>query len=594
MPVLKRVVFVTAILAASVALSVAAEAQGGRGGQRGGRGAAARDNARTVPAGTGVIAGRVLAAETARPIRRARVVVSGGGQPRATSTDEQGKYKITGLPAGNYRVTATKTGFVDGTFGQRRALPAGTPIELADNQQIADADVRLARGGVITGHVFDEDGEPLSRAIVTVLRTQYVRGEKQLAPAGTADQTDDRGQFRIFGLPPGDYVVSATAGGMERLISQVAQLVVPGAASEQTTDNSGYAPTYFPGVIAASEAGRVKLAASQEIGGIDFSIQVVPFATVRGVVAGGTGTVLLVSDASVAGGGGRGGGGRGGLEAIRGALLGGPSLRTETQADGSFTIRNVTPGKYTIVARVDGGSGDPKMAIQSLTVTGEEMLVMLTPVSGVDVSGTITLEASASTVPKSLSGFRVNLVPMDSAAATGRGGRPVDPGENGHFTLRGVFPGRFAIRAVAPGGWMMKTVYLDGRDVTDQPVEIKGEGISGLNVIFTDRIASLSGLVRDRAGTPVEGATIIAFPQDEALWQPQSRHIVTARAGKTGAYRIAALPAGDYFVVAVDDVEQGEWFDPAFLEQIRGDAVRLTVADGEQRTQDLKAPVSSS
>ena len=139
----------------------------------------------------------------------------------------------------------------------------------------------------------------------------------------------------------------------------------------------------------------------------------------------------------------------------------------------------------------------------------------------------------------------------------------------------------------------MKAVYLDGRDVTDQPVEIKGEGISGLNVIFTDRIASLSGLVRDRTGTPVEGATIIAFPQDEALWQPQSRRIVTARASKTGAYRIAALPAGDYFVVAVDDVEQGEWFDPEFLEQIRGAAVRLTVADGEQRTQDLKPPASS-
>ena len=206
---------------------------------------------------------------------------------------------------------------------------------------------------------------------------------------------------------------------MERLISQVAQLVVPGAVSEQTTDNSGYAPTYFPGVIAASEAGRVKLAPSQEIGGIDFSIQVVPFATVRGLVAGGTGTVMLVSDASVAAAGGRGGGGRGGLEAIRGALLGGPNLRTETQADGSFTIRNVTPGKYTIIARVDGGSGDPKMAIQSLTVAGEEMTVMLSPVSGVDVSGTITLEASASNVPKGLSGFRVNLAPADSAAAGG-------------------------------------------------------------------------------------------------------------------------------------------------------------------------------
>lgn len=592
---MRRFISITAVLAVSVAISASAWAQGGRGGQRGGRGGAApRDNARIAPTGTGVIAGRVLAADTGRPIKRARVVVTGGGRPHATTTDEQGRYKIAGLPAGNYSITATKTGFVDGVFGQRRALRAGTPIALADNQQVSDADVKLARGGVITGHVFDEDGEPLSRAFVTVLRSQYVRGEKQLTPAG-ADQSDDRGQFRVFGLPPGDYFVSATAGGLERIITQFAQLVAPGAAPEQTTDSTGYAPTYYPGVITSSDAGRLKLAASQELGGVDFSIQVVPLATVRGVVAGGTGMVVLVADTGIAGAGpGRGGAGRGGLGgAIGGALLGGQNLRTPTQADGSFAIPNVTPGKYTIIARVDGGSGDPKMAIQSLVVTGEEVMVALTPASGVDLSGTITLEGGTTSVPKTFAGFRVNLAALDSTAAVGRAGRPGEPGENGRFTMNGVFPGRYAIRANAPRGWMMQTVYLDGRDVTDQPVEVKGEGISGLNVIFTDRIASLGGFVRDRQSAAVEGLTVIAFPQDERLWQPQSRQIVTARTDKTGAYRINMLPAGDYLVVAVDEVEPGEWFDPAFLEQIKDAATKLTVGDGEQRTQDLKAPASS-
>lgn len=588
MTLLERTCVTLAIVAVGTALALPAEAQGGRGG------AAPRDNARPVPTGTGVIAGRVLAADTGRPIRRARVVIAGGGRPRATATDEQGRFRLMDLPAGNYRITVSKTGFVDGAFGQRRTLRDGTPITLADNQQVTDADVKLARGGVITGHVFDEDGEPLSRAVVTVLRSQYVRGEKQLTPAGTADQTDDRGQFRIYGLPPGEYFVSATAGGLERIITQFAQLVAPGAAPEQTADTTGYAPTYYPGVIASSDAGRLKLAASQELGGIDFSIQVVPFATVRGVVAGGTGTVILVSDTGIAGAGGRGGGrGRGGLGALGGALLGGQNLRTQTQPDGTFMIPNVTPGKYTIVARVDPGTGDAKMAVQSLVVTGEEVTVALTPVSGIDVSGTITLEAGASSVPKTFTGFRVNLGPLDSAAAGGRGGRPADTGPGGQFRIGSVFPGPYAIRATAPRGWMMKAVYLDGRDVTDQAIEIKGDTISGLNVIFTDKIASLGGFVRDRKSTPVEGLTVIAFPQDDKLWQPQSRRIVTARTDKTGAYRFDMLPAGDYFVVAVDDVEQGEWFDPAFLEQVKDAAVKLTIGDGEQHTQDLKAPSSS-
>ena len=154
--------------------------------------------------------GQGAAADTGRPVKRARVVVAGGGRPRAATTDEQGRFRVTALPAGTYSITATKTGFVDGAFGQRRAVRTGTPVELTDGQQRADVDLKLMRGGVVTGRVLDEDGEPLARAMVTVLRQQYVRGEKQLTPAGT-DQSDDRGQFRVFGLPPGDYFVSATA-----------------------------------------------------------------------------------------------------------------------------------------------------------------------------------------------------------------------------------------------------------------------------------------------------------------------------------------------------------------------------------------------
>lgn len=576
-------------IAIVLGLSLPADAQGGRGGQRGGRGAAPRDNARVAPTGTGVIAGRVLAADGSRPVKRARVVLSGGGRPAATTTDELGRYRIAGLRAGTYRLTVTKTGFIDTAFGQRRALRDGLPIELADNQQIADADVKLARGGVITGHVFDEDGEPLSRAIVSVLRSQYVRGEKQLTPAGTPDQTDDRGQFRIYGLPPGDYFVSATAGGLERAITQITQVAAAGSG-EQTSDRSGYAPTYYPGVISPGEAGRLKLASAQELGGVDFSIQIVPFATVRGVVAGGSGTVLLLPGSLVVGGGRGGRGGAAGMAGlVGGVLLGGQTLRTQTQPDGTFTIQNVTPGKYTIMASIDAG-GDAKMAIQPLLVAGEEVTVALTPASGVNVSGTITLEAGTLPVPVSFAGFRVALTPLDSGGARGFGLRPAQPQPNGRFALDGVFPGRYVVRAVAPRGWMMKAVYLDGRDVTDDVVDIKADALAGLNVIFTDKIASLSGTVRDRKSAPVDGLTVIAFPQDEGRWQAQSRHIVTARSDKTGAYRLNMLPAGDYFVVAVDDVEQGEWFDPLFLEQVREAAVRITIGEGAQRTQDLKTP----
>jgi hypothetical protein len=115
--------------------------QGGGPGRR--AGAPQRDVA--APQGTGVIGGKVVAADSGRPLKRARVVVAGGGRPHAASTDEQGRYRVTGLPPGSYTVTAAKSGFVDGAFGQRRSLRAGAPVELADGQQATSVDLKLAR-----------------------------------------------------------------------------------------------------------------------------------------------------------------------------------------------------------------------------------------------------------------------------------------------------------------------------------------------------------------------------------------------------------------------------------------------------------------
>jgi len=532
-----------------------------------------------------VIAGRVVAADTGRALRHARVVAGGGGRPHAASTDEQGRYRITGLTAGSYIVSAAKSGFVDGAFGQRRSSGTGTPVELADAQQAANIDIKLARGGIVTGHVLDEEGEPLARAVVTVLRQQYVRGQKQLTPAGT-DQTDDRGQYRVFGLPPGDYFVSANAGGVEQGVRQI----LGDFGGAQQPESSGYAPTYYAGVTSAADAARVKLAAAQEVTGIDFPIQVVPFATVKGVVVGGSATVMLLSDEAgagdLAGLAGRGGGGRGGF----GPLLGG-GLRAVTRPDGSFSIPNVAPGKYTIIARGDAGPNGPsRTAMQPLVVAGEEVNVALNPSPGVQLGGTITFEAAGSPPASGFSGFRVMPVPLGAVAALpgGRGARPGDITQNGQFTITDVTPGLYSIRASAPRGWAMKAVFLDGREVTDSPIEVKSENVTGLNVIFTDRISSLSGNVRDARGTPIGDVTVIAFPADDRLWMPQSRQILSARTDQAGAYRLASIPAGDYLVIALDDVEPGEWFDPAFLDQIRGRATKVKIEEGEQRTEDLK------
>ena len=219
-------------------------------------------------------------------------------------------------------------------------------MSLTDGQQLANVDMKLPRGGVITGRVADEDGESLARAIVSVVRYQYLRGERQLMPAGI-DQTDDRGQYRIFGLAPGDYYVTATAGGMaEQIMRSVLEATPP---TGDPAENVGYAPTYYPGVLNPSDATRLKVVSGQEVASIDFQVQLVPLATVRGVVSGANAMVMLVPEGGTVGGGagggrGGGGGGRGALaELASGFLRGNQGLRATTQTDGTFVIRNVPP-----------------------------------------------------------------------------------------------------------------------------------------------------------------------------------------------------------------------------------------------------------
>src|SRR5258708_16611318 len=251
------------------------------------------------------------------------------------------------------------------------------PVTIADAQAAANTDLRLIRGGVITGAVLEEDGEPLVRALVSVQRYQYVQGQRQLTPAG-ADQTDDGGQYRVFGLPPGDYYVSVRAAGLGQGGGRgfqpvpagiapaggrggppgggVAAFAVPGTAAEP--ESTGYAPTYYPGVVSAPEAGKVNVAPGQEVGGIDFQNQLVPLATVGGIVAGADDVVpvmLVPQDAS----GTRPAGGQG------------PSGRT--QADGTLAISNVPPGRYLAVARSGGRNNDSRSAVQSIVVNGQNL-----------------------------------------------------------------------------------------------------------------------------------------------------------------------------------------------------------------------------
>ena len=159
-----------------------------------------------------MISGRVVDGRTGQALHRARVVATAreaGGRRHTLQTDQSGQFVLSDLAPGRYTVTVSKPGYITLAYGQRRPRQPSNPVvEVAAGQHLQNLDLVLPAGSVITGQVVDENGEALALATVRVLRYVYQQGQQQLVPAGS-DRTDDRGQYRVFWLEPGDYLVSA-------------------------------------------------------------------------------------------------------------------------------------------------------------------------------------------------------------------------------------------------------------------------------------------------------------------------------------------------------------------------------------------------
>src|SRR6185295_12760576 len=406
------------VFVAALAVTAAAQQTGSRPGQITGQQPARDTPAQTKdvpPPPAGRIAGRVLAADNGRPVKRARVFASAaelaGG--RGMLTDETGTFDLTELPAGRYTLTVSKSGFVSLSYGQRRPLQAGTPLQLADGQQLKGIQFQLPRGSVIAGHVFDQDGDAMPGVMVRVMRYQYQQGERRLTPAGTA-QTDDKGQYRIWGLLPGDYYVNAVArggnmggpfggpGGPGGFAGRAGGRgpggggtigALPNAGTDQ--DQVNYAPTYYPGVPSVNEAKAITVGLSQEVLDISFGMQLVRMSRLSGHISNPDGTpvtsgnVNLMSEAT----------------AGRGNQIG-TNIGGRIQWDGAFAINNVPPGRYILRARGDD-SETPQFAAQPVSLNGDDVTDFSVILSaGATVSGSITFLPGQSAVPD-LTQFRI-------------------------------------------------------------------------------------------------------------------------------------------------------------------------------------------
>jgi hypothetical protein len=560
-----------------------------------------RDAAPGPRTGTASVRGRVTDTD-GTPVRRAQVQVMSPatGGPRTTTTDAEGNYVVTGLPAGTYTASASKTGLVSGQFGQRRPGEPGTPVSLSDGQARTRVDIVLRRGGVIAVRVTDEFGDPIAGAQVQVQRYQYGPNGRQLVMSGMSGpgMTDDLGQVRIYGLAPGEYIVGASVRTFN-----IASL----SGADDRSD--GYPSTYFPGTANPAEAQSVTVEAGQEAHA-QFGLIATRLVRVSGRVVDSQGRPAAGAQLSLATPSG------GGFSTVGAG---------QVQPDGNFTLVRVPPGDHVLrvtsrgtgAAGVFTGSAAGDVVIGTLAGGAVSGLPNSTPgadaesatvaisTSGDDISGLNITTSRPGTIsgqlvfqgtsPRPPAGqARVSIQPLDPSMAIFNA-VPAGPA-NGQVAADGTFQlramaGKVLFRAAA-GTWTLKAITHKGVDVTDEPFDLSGgEDVDGLRIVMTDQTTEVRSMISDDGGKPADGFALVVLPQSGEGVQAQ-RFTRVMRLGSGGQSDLRGLPPGRYVAMAFSTLEPNAEWNPRVRERVRADGDRFSLTDGQKLTLNLRLAVN--
>ena len=547
--------------------------------------------ARELASNTGSIDGRVVAEATGAPIRRVEVTATNdAGDSRRTLTGGDGRYRIGDLPPGRYRIACARAGFVPRDLGQRGPFTSGREVEVGEGEAVRGIDVRLTPGAAIVGRIVDETGEPVGRALVEAVRWGYLRGQRVLqAVPGASATTDDLGRYRLHSLPTGSVLLRASTN-------------YRGAAAVE--DDGGlvvfHVPAYYPGTFDVARAQVLALEAGQVTSAGDFALGASPGTRLTGRVVRSSGSPPQAGEITL-------------LQFADQAYdrpVGGPDI-ARLGKDGAFEIAGVAPGQYLLqvqtselVERPDGRGGvfretrGFEVALAPVTVTGARAEpVRIVTSSGGSARGRIVFDNGATPRfgPNSVSVTAppIGLPQSRSLPAGGRGGVRSD----WTFEITGLLGPR-VFRATEPVGWTLKAVSLNGRDITDTPIEFKGtEALAGLEVVLSNATTEVTGRVVNEDGKPAADYAVVVFPDDPEKWKtlvlpaqpgPASRVVKVGRPDQRGQFRIAGLPAGRYLAAAVPSIEDGAWNVIDVLTRLRPLATSVTLADGDRKPLELK------
>ena len=539
---------------------------------------------RTIPGDRGVITGQVVEAGTGRPIAGARVEARGPSDQVYVTTDDDGRYETRPLAPGGYAISVTAPGhavaFYDGRAGSMSgqssmnvegrisAQPGGgaqritmtgkveirksITVDVGPGVLVSDIDLAMEPIVELSGRILDDQGRGLAGAHIQLVAAAAT--PLGTLPRGGFARSESDGVFRVT-APPGDYAVRAYIGTNVRP-SREADLA--------------YVATFYPGVRSQDAATLIRLSAGTNQYDVDFGLLSDRTVRVSGTVVDPAGHDL--EDVSVS------------LQPLP-SSAGDTSVELRLNAEGEFDARDVVPGTYVVNVTDPRRPERWRVPRPSIEIAED--------ITGLDIRAVTPASITGRVVRDPRSTGRLNLT-QTVISFTNRG-----PGhgmsmsafnmeEDGSFHGE-VPPGSLTVMIMGPPSWIPRSIRLDGVDVFGYPLEVTS-GAHEIEVVVTDRLGSVSGLVVDRRGAPLAGFDVVLFPQDETRWFALSPLIKQTRSHQNGQFEMPLVPPGDYLAVATEGVPLLLIGDPVqTLRRLQSIGTRLKVGDDEQKTISIRA-----
>jgi protocatechuate 3,4-dioxygenase beta subunit len=491
-------------------------------------------------------------------------------------TNENGQFVFRNIPPGRYTLTASRNAYIHSDYGQRGPNGKGLPLTLVAGQPVTGIQLSIWKAAAISGHVFDSRGVPYPYVQVNMKRVTYTGGRRTTTVTG-ATYTDDLGQYRIYGLPPGQYVLSADGETSQQRITPVAEGLAPplpgsvvvqgiGGSMAYTPDpanlrkpqqrGTGAGSVYFRNATDDRDAQPIDLHPGDDLNGMDLTY------------AGAAAAPVTFS-------------GLGGFETVTLQIF--PTnftigLRAQgLQNRGDFEYSMVT-GSYNVVARGTDSARKQFLGVVAFdVVSGAPLNVKLSMAAAIPVNGRVVLDGvSAGNSNPDLA--RVSIRARRSPPAFGIPDVPLVVSATGTFTWQAPVDGDYAIEVLS-----LPPSLRDRYVKSPAAIRVNGQPLNDLEIVLAAQAGQIDGRTVNTSGTVMPNATVVVVPEQRSRFEL----FKTVASDASARFHFDGITPGKYLLFAWEDIEQDLWYNPEFLRAIEDRGKAITIAEGTRENADL-------